>query len=199
MKTYRVNEIFYSLQGEGRMAGCPMVFLRFAGCNLRCRLAVQGFDCDTEFDSFYEMDAETILRELKSECPTAGWVLLTGGEPAQQIDADLIGALHAAGWKLAIETNGTLPLPDGLDWITCSPKSAEHTLRCGPVTELKYVRRAGQPIPVPTLDATYHSLSPAFQPDWTVRKEDLDHCVKLCLDHPRWSLSLQLHKLLGLR
>src|SRR6185295_6932570 len=118
MERYRVNEIFYSLQGEGVRAGTPNLFLRFSRCNLECRVETHGFDCDTEFESGRWMTLEEIAAELRQLSPDCDWVILTGGEPALQTDAELIDGLHAAGFKLAIETNGSLELLPGIDWIT---------------------------------------------------------------------------------
>src|SRR3954464_3724428 len=108
MERYRVNEIFYSLQGEGVRAGTPNLFLRFARCNLACRAETHGFDCDTEFESGRRMTLPEILEEIRNLSAACRWVVLTGGEPALQVDGDLIDALHGAGYQLAIETNGSV-------------------------------------------------------------------------------------------
>lgn len=129
MKSYLVNEIFYSLQGEGVRAGTPNLFLRFSKCNLACAKETHGFDCDTEFVSGRSLTQEKIVGELRRLSTTCEWVVLTGGEPALQLDRELIDTLHDAGYKLAIETNGSFELPSGLDWITVSPKMAEHAIR----------------------------------------------------------------------
>ena len=113
---YRVNEIFYSLQGEGANTGTPAVFVRFAGCNLRCPF------CDTEFDSYTEMTAAEIADEI-GRFP-ADFVVLTGGEPSLQVDDALVETLHARDLVIAVETNGTRPLPADIDWVTCSPKES---------------------------------------------------------------------------
>lgn len=126
------------------------------------------------------------------------WAVLTGGEPALQVDAALAAALRAAGYWLAVETNGTVPLPPDLDWVCVSPKTAEHTLRVLHANEVKYVRRHGQAIPRPTVEARHYLISPAFGPDG-LRREDLDWCVNLVRDNPRWRLSVQLHKFIGVR
>ena len=117
---YKINEIFYTLQGEGAHSGIPAVFVRFSGCNLHCPW------CDTDFSDFTEMSAEQIVAEVKElyDIPNERrkMVVLTGGEPALQVDKELVDALHQAGFYICIETNGTRPLPEGIDWITCSPK-----------------------------------------------------------------------------
>ena len=124
MRGYVVNEIFYSLQGEGVRAGTPNLFLRLSRCNLECRVETHGFDCDTEFESGRSLPLEEIVAEMRQLSADCDWVILTGGEPALQVDAEMIDGLHAAGFKLAVETNGSIELPPGIDWITVSPKVA---------------------------------------------------------------------------
>ena len=196
---YVVNEIFYSLQGEGRKAGTPMVFVRFSDCNLRCSIANAGFDCDTEFMSGREMSAREILSECEALNPHKGWILFTGGEPGLQLDDALIEAVQEAGWLIAIESNGTVDLPAGIDWICVSPKSAEHTIRQRKAHEVKYVRRAGMAIPQTSVTAEHYLISPAFQPDGAVSPSDLEWCVKLVKENPSWSLAVQYHKFLNIR
>lgn len=113
---YRVNEIFYSLQGEGRWMGRPAVFLRMSGCNLRCPF------CDTDFKGYKEMTAEEIADACAQKGGECQFIVITGGEPTLQVDATLTQTLHAKGFYLAMETNGTHPIPEGIDWVTCSPK-----------------------------------------------------------------------------
>ena len=198
--TYVVNEIFYSLQGEGKNAGTPMVFVRFSDCNLRCSLSNAGFDCDTEFMSGREMSLAEILQAAETLNPKKGWMLLTGGEPGLQLDDAFATAAQAAGWKLAVETNGTIPLPSSIDWICVSPKSAEHTIRQRTADEVKYVRRHGMAIPTATIKATHYLISPGFQSDGTVSLSDLEWCMKLIKENPdQWSLSVQYHKILNIR
>lgn len=197
---YRVNEIFYSVQGEGRRAGTPMVFVRFTDCNLRCSWKNAGFDCDTEFLSGREMTLPEIEEFATSLNGKRGWMLLTGGEPGLQLNEPFIRYMKGRGWMLAIETNGTIKLPEGLDWICVSPKSAEHTLRQRVANELKYVRHYGMSIPEPVVIAEHNLISPAFQSDGSVRAEDLEWCVDLVKRNPeKWSLSIQYHKYLKVR
>ena len=122
---YRVNEIFFTLQGEGAHSGIPAVFVRFSGCNLRCPW------CDTDFHEFQEMSAEQIVSTMLELYDTPNerrkMCVLTGGEPSLQVDQPLIDALHKAGFYICIETNGTHALPEGIDWITCSPKESSIT------------------------------------------------------------------------
>ncbi|MBX7144349.1 MAG: 7-carboxy-7-deazaguanine synthase QueE [Oligoflexia bacterium] len=198
--TYLVNEVFYSLQGEGKRAGTPMVFIRFSQCNLRCTVANAGFDCDTEFMSFRQFSIDELVQEAERLNPSKGWMLFTGGEPGLQIDKLLISTMHAQGWKLAVETNGTIKLPTGLDWITVSPKSADHTIRQRTANELKYVRSHGMSIPATSLQAEHYLISPAFQPDGSVRQDDLQWCIDLVKQNPQqWQLNLQYHKFIDIR
>lgn len=197
--SYKINEIFYSIQGEGRLAGTPMVFVRFSQCNLRCSLSNAGFDCDTEFESGKLLNAEEILKEAVLLCPIPGWLLFTGGEPGLQLDQGLIGLLKIAGWKLAIETNGTIALPEGLDWICVSPKTAEHTLKQKTANELKYVRRSGMEIPTPIIKAEYYLISPAFDASDRVSDQDMRWCIDLVKRSPGWALSIQYHKFIQIR
>lgn len=198
MQRYLVNEIFYSLQGEGVRAGTPNLFLRLSRCNLACKVETHGFDCDTEFESGRWMIPEEILGEFKALSETCGWVILTGGEPALQADRELIDGLHAAGYKLAIETNGSFELPEGIDWITVSPKVAEHAIRQRVASEVKYVRGYGQAIPRTVVQAEHYLISPAFE-GADVDPRTLDWCIRLCRDNPPWRLSVQQHKLWKVR
>ena len=198
MERYRVNEIFYSLQGEGVRAGTPNLFLRFSRCNLECRVETHGFDCDTEFESGRSMTLPEIVAEMRSLSAECRWVILTGGEPALQVDLELIGFLHAEGYSLAIETNGSVELPEGIDWITVSPKVAEHAIRQRQAHEVKYVRGYGQGIPKTVVSAEHYLVSPAFD-GAEVDRRTLDWCIRLCRDNPPWRLSVQQHKLWSVR
>ena len=193
MGRYLVNEIFYSLQGEGVRAGAPSFFLRFAKCNLTCKAETHGFDCDTEFESGRWMTLPEILDELRQLSERCEWVVLTGGEPALQVDGEMIDALHAAGYKLAIETNGSVELPEGMDWITVSPKVAEHAVRQRQAHEVKYVRGYGQAVPRTVVEAEHYLISPAFEGD-RLDPRALDWCIRLCKENPPWRLSVQQHK-----
>lgn len=198
--SYTVNEIFFSLQGEGARAGTPNVFVRFSFCNLKCSVDNEaGFDCDTDFSSGVKYELDDLVAKMEQIGGECRNVIFTGGEPALQLDQALCDRLHDDGWFIAIETNGTKPLKGQVDWISCSPKSAEHTLRVGPVDELRYVRFNGQGIPKPSLEAAYYCISPAFQADWSVSKEDLQYCIDLVKQNPMWRLSVQQHKLWGVR
>lgn len=318
MKIYRVNEIFYSLQGEGVRAGTANLFLRFTGCNLTCKQETHGFDCDTEFASGRDLTLDEIVAALaecledatvananrtinasgalaarasrtvrtanhlsstRTQCdgdqrrgpsvrdegldlsretvrnadpttpsPSQGegwgescppgetrliensqrkptprrvrtadhlpdreddvqlvrnagslrWIILTGGEPALQVDRELIDALHDAGYQLAIETNGSIALPDGINWITVSPKVAEHAIRQRTADELKYVRGYGQAIPKTVVQARYKLISPAFDGN-VMQQKTLAWCSQLVRENPDWRLSIQMHKAWGVR
>ena len=193
MKKYRINEIFYSVQGEGARAGCPCFFVRFSKCNLLCTVETHGFDCDTEFESGHDMSIQEISTALAGLSQDCRWIVLTGGEPALQVDEGLIEALHAVGYLLAIETNGTVALPEGLDWITVSPKVPEEALRQRTADEVKYVRAVGQAIPQTVVEAEHYLLSPAFDGD-RLDRETLEWCLDLVRKHPEWRISVQQHK-----
>ena len=202
-KTYRINEVFLSLQGEGMRAGTANVFVRFTGCNMRCSidahdLSPGGFDCDTEFESgrsitLDELD-EWICREAGQAWSTHGkWLILTGGEPALQVDQHFVESMTERGYLLAIETNGSRELPSGLHWITVSPKVAEHCIRQQHANEVKYVRGYGQGIPRTVVAAEHKLLSPAFD-GLEINKDALAWCIQLVKENPEWRLSPQQHK-----
>jgi 7-carboxy-7-deazaguanine synthase len=197
-KTYLVNEIFFSLQGEGIRAGTANFFVRFSGCNLHCNRDEDGFDCDQEFTSGRRMTADDILdfcMKLNGDCRN---VIFTGGEPALQVDKYLLDAFRVtSNFTTCIETNGTFDLStlgDTLSWITCSPKTAEHTLKLKNAHELKYVRNYGQGIPKPKIEALYHLISPAFEPSGALDPKTLAWCIDLVKENPQWRLSVQQHK-----
>ena len=198
-----INEIFYAPQGEGLRAGSPSIFVRFTGCNLQCRRDNgAGFDCDTEFSSGIEMTKDELLSKIKNLSLECKWIVFTGGEPSLQLNKnlDLIPMLVNEGFFIAIETNGTNELVNEelYSHICVSPKTAEHTIRQKKATEVKYVRKAGQGIPKPSCVAAHKYLSPAFDPHG-LSNENLEWCLKLILENPEWSLSVQNHKLWGVR
>lgn len=194
MKTYKINEIFYSVQGEGARAGSPNVFVRFAGCDLAC-----GF-CDTEFESGKPMTAQEIvteaLRLMPHNGPASCSVILSGGEPTLQYDEELSLALRSMDIFTAIETNGNNPLKAPVDWVSCSPKVAEHVVAKNfpkGVDELRYVRHPGQSVPEPKVASKRFFLSPQFRGD-RLDQESLAHCIALVKANPMWHLSVQQHK-----
>lgn len=208
---YSVKEIFYTLQGEGFNTGRPAVFCRFAGCNLwsgleRDRTTAVCQFCDTDFvgtdgerGGKYP-DAQSLAQAIANAAPVERdeglLVVLTGGEPALQIDAALINALHDATFEVAIETNGTLPLPHGLDWVCVSPKAGT-TLAVTAGDELKLVFPQEGVVPEQFENLAFHHfmLQPMDGPE-VDRFTQL--AVEYCARHPRWRLSLQTHKLLGI-
>jgi 7-carboxy-7-deazaguanine synthase (Cx14CxxC type) len=208
---YQVKEIFYTLQGEGMNAGRPAVFCRFAGCNLwsgreKDRAGAVCRFCDTDFigtdgtkGGKFET-AETLAGAIAAEWRGAEdarrFAVLTGGEPALQADAAFVSALHARGFEVAIETNGTLDLPTGLDWVCVSPK-AEAPLKVKRGNELKLVYpQAVPPSVYESLPFEHFLLQPMDGPDVVANTE---RAVAYCLQHPKWRLSLQTHKVLGIR
>jgi organic radical activating enzyme len=202
-KRYLITEIFYSLQGEGIRAGRPSLFVRFAGCNMKCSMksgkrSPGGFDCDTDFKVRQQMTAEEIALECKRLAPSCKWIVLTGGEPALHIDSELLVVLKRFDFRLAIETNGTLPVSREIDWITVSPKVQGERLKQRFANEVKYVLTDGQDLPEPEVKAEHKLLSPAFKGNEMDRKA-LDWCVRLVQENPEWRLSVQLHKLWGVR
>lgn len=185
----KVNEIFYSLQGEGYFTGTPAVFVRLSGCNLKCSF------CDTDHSPFTEMDTASIIAAV-SEYPSHH-VVITGGEPGLQVDKDFIDALHNAKLFVQIETNGTVPLPENIDWITCSPKTAEIALKR--VNELKVLFDGHKPIFAPMVDADILSLQPLDTGNTEKNKQITAATITYILAHPEWRLSLQTHKLLEIK
>lgn len=193
---YRINEIFYSLQGEGYWTGTPIVFVRFSGCNLQCPF------CDTEHLSHVEMSRADILAAVSRCGGSCRRVCLTGGEPGLQVDSALVEALHAAGYTIHIETNGTCALPAGIDWVTVSPKGQVVGLRGnGKVVleradELKLVLAPGvEPSAWESFPATWHFLQPCDEGGVS----NAAAVTAYIEAHPAWRLSLQTHKLLGIR
>ena len=182
--TLPVNEIFYSLQGEGFHTGTPAVFVRLSGCNLHCDF------CDTYHSSFTPMTIEEIVERVGTYKATT--VILTGGEPSIHNIAPLVDALHRAGRRVHIETNGTRPLPQSIDWVTCSPKHGGKVVipRCD---ELKVVY-TGQDVEAiaASLPAGHLFLQPCSG-------QNTDKVIDYILTHPRWRLSLQTHKILAIR
>lgn len=210
--SYRVNEIFYTLQGEGAHSGIPAVFVRFSGCNLRCPW------CDTEFTTHTEMTAEAIVEEALAlyDIPNERrrMIVLTGGEPGLQVDKPLVDALHKAGFYICIETNGTRRLPEGIDWITCSPKfiGGNSKLALRRVNEVKVVFTGDYDPEIwrTQLEAEHWLLQPLrYTGEWLLdhpvdeweddRNDNLSDTAQYILAHPFWRLSVQLHKIVGLR
>ena len=195
----RINDIFYSLQGEGSNTGRAAVFVRFAGCNLRCSF------CDTEFDTYREMSDEQILAAI-SQYP-ARFVVLTGGEPTLQVDEDFVELLHQHGYEVAMESNGTRPAPQNLDWLTVSPKVRSEKLEVKSeklADELKVVfDETTAPESYLSLLTSHFSpllfLQPCDTGDAARNETIVARCVEYIKGHPWWRLSLQTHKLVGFK
>ena len=213
MKNYQVKEIYYTLQGEGANTGRAAVFCRFAGCNLWTGLeedrpaAVCNF-CDTDFVGVDGpgggrfLSAEDLAAAVANHWPTdvpkaaRPLVVCTGGEPLLQLDEPLVRALHNAGFEVAVETNGTRLPPPGIDWICVSPKAgAELVLKAGDELKLVFPQRGGEPSRYEALDFRWFFLQPLDGPE---REDNTQLAIRYCLEHPRWRLSLQTHKLLNL-
>lgn len=193
----RVNETFLSLQGEGYFTGTAAFFLRLSGCNLQCPF------CDTQHQSFTEMSEEEIVAEASRHKPRH--IVITGGEPALQLTQSLVDKLHAARFFIQVETNGTLPLPEGIDWVTCSPKSSPiredlkinelKVLFMGDVTDPEAIissflgKKSGVKLYLQPLDTGNEKQNRAI----------LRSCINYVLQHPQWSLSLQTHKIIGIK
>ena len=209
---YSVKEIFYTLQGEGARTGRAAVFCRFAGCNLwsgreEDRASAVCQFCDTEFvgtdglggGQFETADrlAAEVAGHWPDHAPGSPYVVCTGGEPLLQLDPALVEALHARGFEIAIETNGTLPPPDGIDWICVSPKAgADFVLRAGNELKLVYPQNGIDPAALEGLDFEHFFLQPM---DGDEAEANTRAACAYCLDHPAWRLSLQTHKYLGIR
>ena len=217
--SYAVKEIFPTLQGEGAHAGRVAVFCRFAGCNLwsgreadRANAVCQF--CDTDFIGTDGTlggrygSAEELARAVAAQwtgtrengqdhCQDHRYVVLTGGEPLLQVDAALVDALHACGFEIGVETNGTILPPEGLDWICVSPKAgSELVLRHGDELKLVYPQADAMPQAFEGLAFERFSLQPMDGPDVA---ENTARAIDYCLRHPQWRLSLQTHKTLGIR
>lgn len=190
----KVNEIFYSLQGEGARTGESFVFIRLSGCNLNCSF------CDTDYSSGSFMSVEEILDKINSY--GCNRILWTGGEPTLQLTDEIVSFFKEKGYWQAIETNGTHSVPSGIDYITCSPKEDFGTIRerIPEVNELRFPMQAGDPLPdISQLPkAEKYLLSPVFNGNILV-PENVFHCIELIKTHPTWGLSLQIHKLIGIR
>jgi 7-carboxy-7-deazaguanine synthase len=209
--TYAVKEIFYTLQGEGANTGRAAVFCRFAGCNL---WNGREHDRDTAICQFCDTDfvgtdgpgggrfatPEALAAAVSDAWPSAEsatrFVVCTGGEPLLQLDEPLVNALHGAGFEVAVETNGTLPPPQGIDWLCVSPKAgATLVVRQGDEIKLVFPQVGAEPALFEGLSFRHFFLQPMDGPG---QQENIDATLRYCLTHPRWRLSLQTHKLLGI-
>jgi 7-carboxy-7-deazaguanine synthase (Cx14CxxC type) len=211
--TYSVKEIFYTLQGEGAQAGRPAVFCRFSGCNLwsgrdedRAKAICQFCDTDFigtdgpgggKFATAAELTQAIVAKWPADDSAGQRYVVCTGGEPLLQLDEPLIDALHAEGFKVAVETNGTQPAPEGLDWICVSPKAgAPLALTKGNELKLVYPQEEAMPEQFVSLHFENFFIQPM---DGSRISQNTHLAVEYCLRHPRWRLSIQMHKQLGIR
>lgn len=211
---YLIKEIFYSIQGEGFYVGRPAVFCRFAGCNLwsgkeEDREGALCKFCDTDFVGFdgpeggkYQ-SARKLAKKIRQFWPQVDvksakpFVICTGGEPLLQLDAQLITALHEEGLEIAVETNGTITTPAGIDWICVSPKAGVELMQlCGQELKLVFPQPGAQPQNYAHLDFQHFFLQPLDGPQ---RDFNTRMALEYCLAHPQWRISLQLHKILGVK
>lgn len=208
-KIYSVKEIYYTLQGEGAQTGRAAVFCRFSGCNLWSGReedrtnAICNF-CDTDFvgtdgeGGGKFSSAESLARAIQSKWPFGGnpFVVLTGGEPLLQLDDKLIEAIHERGFEIAVETNGTIPAPHGIDWLTVSPKAnADLVQRSGNELKLVFPQKNAEPELFESCHFDHFFLQPMDGPKL---HQNIELAAEYCLAHPKWKLSLQTHKILGL-
>jgi 7-carboxy-7-deazaguanine synthase len=209
--TYAVKEIFYTLQGEGALTGRPAVFCRFSGCNLwsgreEDRASAACAFCDTDFvgidgtEGGRYADADALADKVAALWPEGRrdrFVVCTGGEPLLQLDPPLIEALHRRGFEIAVETNGTIPLPPDLDWVCVSPKG-NNPLAVTGGDELKVVvpQDGLDPLDFAELAFRRFSVQPMDGPE---RARNTELAIRFCLEHPKWQLSLQTHKITGIR
>lgn len=206
---YKIKEIYYTIQGEGYHTGRPALFCRFAGCNLWSGReedrdkAICKF-CDTDFWGTDGVNGgkytgESLVKVLRSLWPKSNmtpFIVCTGGEPGLQMDQDLIDLLHAHNFEIAIETNGTVSLPDGIDWICVSPKAdTDIIITRGNELKLVYPQKENHPSQYQHLDFEHFYLQPL---DDAAQSQHIQSCVAYCLQHPTWKLSLQTHKFIGI-
>ncbi len=209
---YSVKEIYFTIQGEGMQTGRPAVFLRFAGCNLwsgreedRDKAICQF--CDTDFFGVDgvnggKYEVEPLVEKVGSLWPSSTkdndrYVVCTGGEPLLQLDEMLIHELHKAGFAVGIETNGTISVPSGVDWICVSPKAGSDCIvKSGNELKLVYPQKGLDPSQFEDWDFEFYFLQPMDGPDL---ESNTKKTIEYCLNHPRWRLSLQMHKLAGLK
>lgn len=197
-RVLKVNEYFYSLQGEGARQGVPTIFIRLSGCNLSCSF------CDTDFDSYEALSLDELSSRIASyPCKSIVW---TGGEPTLQLDSAIVSYFKDLGYYQAIETNGMQSVPEGIDYISCSPKhrnvSMLHKFFPQGVSEWRFLIESEGALPIPKEQlpkALHYCVSPVF--DLSTDRPNpiaLQRCIDYCLEHSQWRLSLQIHKLIGI-
>ena len=205
MTTYKVNEVFLTVQGEGNWSGRPAVFCRFSQCNLWSgneadrATAICNF-CDTDFTDYQEFSLNQLVDEITMRWPHGSsgqpMVVFTGGEPLLQLDTDLVEALHDGGWYTAVETNGTLPLTVPVGWVCVSPKTPTLRINDGDELKLVYPQKRITPDRFTHLNFTHFWLSPMDGPNLTTNTQ---LTYRYCLDNPQWRLNTQMHKTIGVR
>jgi len=201
--TYRVNEIFYSIQGEGFWTGRPAVFCRFSGCNLWSgreadRASAICTFCDTNFVDYQQFSLDQLVTEITLLWPGGAtpMVIFTGGEPMLQLDSDLTNTLRDQGWYVAVETNGTKPVNIPVDWVCVSPKTPTLMVNSGDELKLVYPQRRLLPIRFSQRKFDHFWLSPMDGPNLA---ENTQATFRYCLDNPQWRLNIQTHKVIGAR
>jgi organic radical activating enzyme len=180
---YKINKIFYSIQGEGARSGTPQVFLRFSGCNLKCSF------CDTNHETFELITSRQILNQCISISKGCRNISFCGGEPTLQLDREIIKKFN--GWYKSIETNGTNKVIDGIDYIVCSPK--KKLIKPKKINELRYVLKKNDELPKINRKNCQYYLSPCFdgeEPNW----DNIKYCVRMVQENPQFKLNIQLHK-----
>ena len=201
MQSLKVNEIFYSLQGEGARVGEPSIFVRLTGCSAKNSCMKSEVVCDTEFESGRDCEVEALRDYIEynnnSKCK---WIIWTGGEPTDQLTTDIVEYFKGYGYKQAVECSG-IKQPPEMDWVVLSPKVAEHIIlkkwekRNGfHCDELRWVRHGGQAIPETKIKAKKYYISP-HSDGLNINDNNLQHCIGLCMENPEWNLSVQQHKL----
>ena len=207
---YTVKELFYTLQGEGAQAGRAAVFCRFTGCNLWSgresdRASAQCTFCDTDFvgvgpDGGKFATAQALADRIAQTWGGVGgvpYVVFTGGEPLLQLDEALLDAVHALGFEIGVESNGTIPAPAGIDWLCISPKGANPLVQVsGQELKLVYPQMLALPEQFAHLDFQHFYVQPL---DDVQQRDHIQACIEYCMAHPQWQLSLQTHKLTGIR
>lgn len=191
----RVNEIFYSLQGEGAFTGRAAIFIRLSGCNLACEF------CDTKHQTYKEYTNEEILQEIAGF--QSKFIVFTGGEPSLQLDAETVQFFKVRGYFIQVETNGTRKLPLNVDWVTCSPKDSfckNAEIKQEKIDEVKVVFDCGtDPEKYLSIPAKVYYLQPCDTGDEVINEGIIRHCVDYILEHPKWGLSLQTQKIINVR
>lgn len=209
MNAYKIKEIYYTLQGEGAQTGRPAVFLRFTGCNLWSGREEDRADaicafCDTNFfgtdgvlgGRYTAEEVAVLIASLWPKHLGRPYVVCTGGEPLLQLDTPLIDAIHDKGFEIGLETNGTIALPQGIDWVCVSPKAnTEVIVRHGHELKLVVRQKNWDPVLFQSWDFEHFYLQPMDGPQL---KEHTKWAIRYCLAHPQWKLSVQTHKLLGI-